>query len=358
MNNSFLSTDEHYRLLVENLTDYAIIALDTNGTIMSWNKGAQQLLQYTEKEALGKNASIFFTDNDLAKGAFEKEKLQAIEEGRGEDERWHVRKDGTTFWGSGILCPVYDTNHMLVGFAKIFRDRTERMSHERRKDEFVGIAGHELRTPLSIIRMSLELLILQTEKKDPTMARELRSMNEHIDRLAHIITDLLDLSRIASGQLTLNRTHFDLCQLLRDEVLPYYRSIAKNHTITLLQSDEAEVFADKDHIIQVVYNLISNAIKYSPKADRVELAVLHTGHAAKMTVRDYGMGIPTEEHNRIFQRFYRINNKRQTATGLGVGLYVCLELIKAHGGTMGVDKTTGPGATMYFTLPLQAGAPA
>lgn len=350
MNTSVLTNDEHYRLLVENITDYAIITLDTEGNITSWNVGAQSLLQYTPEETLGLHSSIFFTENDIAQGAYEKEMSNAKTLGRGEDERWHVRKDGTTFWGSGILFPIRDGN-LLIGFAKIFRDRTERMAHEKRKDDFVGIAGHELRTPLSIIKMGIELLIMKTDKPDPAIAHELRSMDEHVDRLAHIITDLLDLSNISAGKLTLNKKRLNLTELMTTEMLPHYQTLFKNHTIFFDSPNNVEVQADKDHLIQVLYNLLSNAVKYSPHADSVEVVVVDSEKFITVTVKDFGVGIPKEERERIFQRFYRVNNKHQNVSGMGVGLYISQEIIKAHGGTMGVLDSNGPGTSMYFTLP-------
>jgi PAS domain S-box-containing protein len=347
-----LNHEGYFRLLFENIKDYAIITLDLEGHIQSWNVGAEHLMQYKEREVLEKHGSIFFTEEDLAKGMPEKEIDEALKFGRAEDERWHVRKDGSRFWGSGLMIPIKKDDE-FAGFIKIFRDRTHQRAHEKRKDDFVAIAGHELRTPLAILKMNIELLLLKMPTtRDKEVAEALKNMNEHVDRLAHLVTDLLDLSKIAAGKLVPVKKPLNLKKIIENEVQGHYQKISENHTIILLPSDDKEVMADKDLIIQVLYNLISNAIKYSPQADKVEVAVKAQKNGVKVTVRDYGIGIDKNERNKIFDRFYRVDNvKRQTTTGLGVGLFVCLEIVNAHQGTIGVESTVGKGSTFFFTIP-------
>src|SRR4051812_14015733 len=188
-----LNDREYYRTLVENLEDYAMILIDTDGRIRSWNKGAEHLLQYKKSEVIGKRGAIFFTDDDKLHNAYEQELQTARRRGRAEDERWHMRKDGSTFWGSGIMVPIY-VGKKLVGYVKILRDRTDKRAFEKRKDDFIAIASHELRTPLAIIRTSAELLELEAKQKNDTHAlKTFEVLQEHLRLVVHLVDDLLDL---------------------------------------------------------------------------------------------------------------------------------------------------------------------
>jgi PAS domain S-box-containing protein len=345
-----LQSDERFRLLIENFTQYAFITVNTKGVIQSWDGGAEKLLQYKREEVVGRNSSLLFTAQDVRRGMDIVEMRNAEERGYAEDERWHVRKDGSTFWGSGIMVPIY-TKEKLIGFGKIFRDRTLQTEHERRKDDFVGIAGHELRNPLSVLKNNIELALLMPEvNNNPTLATLHKTMNERVDRLSHLVNDLLDVSKIASGQLKPKKELINLKSLI-EEVVKDYQSMNIAHTIVLFGGEDTKVMADKEQIIQVLNNLIGNAIKYSPEGSRIEVSLFNRLEHAFISVRDHGPGIPEDKKEKIFDRFYRIGNKQRAAEGLGIGLYVCLEIIKAHGGTIGVEDPEGEGAIFYFTLP-------
>jgi len=327
--------------------------LDTQGIIKSWDGGATRLLQHTAKEAIGQHASMFFIAQDVAKGIDTQEMALALLHGEAEDERWHVRKDGSTFWGSGIMAPLYDGQEH-IGFGKIFRDRTWHTQHEQRKDDFVAIAGHELRNPLSVLKSNVELLLhMPPANSAPELNEIYQGMNERVDRLTHLVNDLLDLSKIASGQLIPKKQPIQLKTVVKD-VANEYHSMHTSHSIVLLSGEDVEVLADKDQIIQVLNNLITNAIKYSPKEEPIEISLKTELGQACVSIKDYGVGITEEDKNKIFERFYRIDTTSQTAEGLGIGLYVCMEIIKAHGGTIGVEKNKGKGSTFYFMLPLQS----
>jgi PAS domain S-box-containing protein len=350
--NTLLDQESHVRLLTKNLKEYALITLDPKGCIRSWNVGAENLMGYSEHEAVGKHTSLFFTEEDISRGIDKKEMREAARRGRAEDERWHVRKDGSSFWGSGLMIPL-KVRGRLIGFAKIFRDRTLRMRQERRKDDFIGFAGHELRTPLSILKNNIQLLELQGARADAAQNKKiLAGMNEQIDTLSRLIDDLLDLTLIASGQLRLRREHINLRQLL-GRVVEEYKNITLSHRIMQSKSPNAYVHADMHMLKQVIQNLINNAIKYSPPNTKIQISLETNKKQAIVSVRDYGIGIPKEKLRWIFDRFYRVDNKRETAQGLGIGLYVSLEIIKAHGGRMEVESTINKGSRFYFYLPKE-----
>jgi PAS domain S-box-containing protein len=342
--------ESQYRLMVESLVEYAFISLDSKGYIQSWNRGAERLLQYKEKEILGKYGGIFFTPEDCAKGIDKKEMASALTRGRAEDERWHVRKDGSRFWGSGLMLP-FRSRGKIIGLIKIFRDATKKMEHDKRKDDFVGIASHELRTPLSILKSSIELLLLSPDvAKNSMLLTVHQNMNEQVNRLSLLVNDLLDLSKIESGQLVPKKRPLDLRRLIID-VVASYKTMATSHAIVFRSSMKAMVNADKGQMTQVIYNLLNNAIKYSPNSGRIEIWIDQTPEEVKVSVQDYGIGISIEEKQRIFDRFYRVKNRGDAAAGLGIGLYVCAEIIKMHGGRIDVVSEKGKGSIFFFTMP-------
>lgn len=348
---NLLNDEQYYRVLVENLEDYAMIIIDTEGIIRSWNRGAERLLGYKKADVIGKNGSIFFTEEDKKHHQDKREQEVARKRGRAEDERWHVRKDGTTFWGSGIMVPLYD-REKLIGYAKIFRDRTDKQMFDKRKDDFIAIASHELRTPLAVIRTSAELLELKAkEERDNITRKTLGVLQEQIRLVVHLVDDLLDLSKIHAGKLRAHKRRIEILSLIR-EVVSRYQSVQMQHVINLKDREKAYVYADKDQITQVLLNLFSNAVKYSPLAHRVDVRIKTTEQFVRISVQDYGIGMTKKQTERIFDQFYRADDKRHHSTSLGIGLYVSKVLTELNGGRMGIERTEkGKGSTLYFTLP-------
>lgn len=217
-------SEEQLHLLLENVKDYAIFFLDTERRIIRWNLGAERILGYQEAEILGQSGSIIFTPEDLQQGADKREIEKAEAEGRAENERWHVRKDGSRFWGSGIVTPLRNETGQLRGFAKIMRDATERKQAEdernqllareqeartqaeaanRIKDEFLAVLSHELRSPLNPI-LGWSKLLRSRKFDEKTAARALETIERNAKLQSQLIEDLLDVSRILRGKLSLN----------------------------------------------------------------------------------------------------------------------------------------------------------
>jgi two-component system CheB/CheR fusion protein len=346
-----LNDREYYRTLVENLEDYAMILIDTDGRIRSWNKGAEHLLQYKKSEAIGKSGAIFFTDDDKLHNAYEHELQTARRRGRAEDERWHMRKDGSTFWGSGIMVPI-SVGKKLVGYVKILRDRTDKRAFEKRKDDFIAIASHELRTPLAIIRTSAELLELEARQKNDTHAlKTFEVLQEHLRLVVHLVDDLLDLSKIEAGKLRPHKRRLEIRAFI-EEIISNYQSVQMKHVIHLAAGDKAYIYADKDQLAQILLNLFSNAVKYSPMADKIDVRIRTDKQSVYVYVQDYGIGMSKKHMEKIFDQFYRAEEKRHQSTSLGIGLYVSKKLVELNGGHMGIEKSEkGKGSTLYFTLP-------
>ncbi|HEY9489484.1 MAG TPA: ATP-binding protein, partial [Chryseosolibacter sp.] len=233
-------------------------------------------------------------------------------------------------------------------------DITDRKAFEEQKDQFIGIASHELKTPVTSIKAYAEILhgIYGKQNIGSQESMMMERMVSQVDRLVKLINDLLDTTRITAGGLVLEQESFDLNELIQERVeeiqrATSHRLIVKPHNIPL-------VYADKDRISQVLTNLLSNAIKYSPTASEVTITSERSDSHVIVRVRDLGIGLPEEHRDKIFDRFYRMYDTRHnTAQGLGLGLFIASEIIRKHHGTMGVQSKQGEGSEFYFTLPLK-----
>ncbi|MCD6062197.1 MAG: signal transduction histidine kinase [Flavipsychrobacter sp.] len=343
-------SEERLRITMESATDYAIVTLDTGGYITSWSKGAEQTFGFTEEEVKGKNGDIIFTPEDRAAGIPEKEIGQAATEGRALDERWHLRKDGTRFYMSGVMAPIVSGNR-LMGFVKVARDMTDRKLMEQEKDDFIGVASHELRTPVTSIKSYVELLHEALVQSGDTENLGLTDKLEvQVDRLTELIHLLLDTSRITGGRLPLNFESFRIDELLTARVEELKKTYPTRRFV--VRADAATVNADKERIGQVLINFISNAIKYSPENKDIVISSEIVGDDVRVTVEDFGKGIAPENREKVFDRFYRDSeNDINTYPGLGLGLYIAAQIIKQHKGQIGVVGKPGDGATFYFTVP-------
>jgi len=230
-------------------------------------------------------------------------------------------------------------------------DITDRKEIERRKDDFLSIASHELKTPLTTIKGYMQVL----QRNIPDNASEKFSITmgkvaQYIDRLNSLIAELLDVSRIQTGNIELHEAPIDFDKMVAEAVEGIQTS-APNHRIILSGSTNVSILADESHIIQVLNNLISNAIKYGPDSSVVEVHISNVSEYVKVSVKDSGVGMTSEDTKRVFERFYRGNDVQKRFPGMGIGLYVCDQIIKNHKGTLWVDSEKGKGSTFSFTLP-------
>jgi two-component system, OmpR family, phosphate regulon sensor histidine kinase PhoR len=231
-------------------------------------------------------------------------------------------------------------------------DITEKKEIDRRKDDFLSIASHELKTPLTTIKGLVQLL--QRMKPDGSSEKYNGTLNKvsvYVDRLNILISDLLDTSKIQSGNIELHVEPFDIDKTIRDTVENLSVS-APGHTITLSGTTNATLLGDELQISQVINNLISNAIKYSPGSDKVDVYINRVGNFVKVSVKDYGMGISSQDKAKVFDRFYRARDIQKKFPGLGIGLYISHEIVANHNGTLWVESEVGEGSTFSFTLPI------
>jgi signal transduction histidine kinase len=231
-------------------------------------------------------------------------------------------------------------------------DNSARKELEQRKDDFISMASHELRNPLTALKMQTQLVRKRLEKQSHhEAATALSRMERPVKQLERLIAELLDVSKIQAGSLEYVQEPVNLDALLR-EVTDTMHHLHPSHTILVRGSVQTSLTGDRDRLGQVFTNLLSNAIKYSPHAKTVEINLSVSEEAVTIRVQDHGLGIPREQRDKIFERFYRMTGPRQKAIpGLGMGLYIVAEIVKHFGGTIVVDSVVGEGSTFTVILP-------
>ena len=365
---------EQFRLVVEGVSDYAILLLDPHGTIVSWNAGAERIKGYTDEEIVGQHFSRFYTPEDLSHGKPARALEIAEREGHYRDEAWRLRKDGSRFWASVVLNAVRDEQGKLSGFLKITRDLTARRQAEeqrlelireqaarveaekanRMKDEFLAILSHELRTPLNAI-LGWAHVLRSSARLDEQGDRALATIERNAKIQAQIVSDLLDVSRITAGKVHLNSRRVDLRQPVAaavDTLRP--ASAAKQVAVTLdLPPAPAWIWGDADRLQQVAWNLLSNAVKFTPRGGRVAARVSGGPSNVELTVEDSGPGIPADFVPHVFETFRQADSSTSRAHGgLGLGLAIVKHLVELHGGTTSVQSEGGErGARFTVMLP-------
>jgi PAS domain S-box-containing protein len=232
-------------------------------------------------------------------------------------------------------------------------DITENKQNELRKNDFIAMASHELKTPLTSLKAYIQLLLLNARRTgDSFLVNALEKSDSQISKMTKLIHGFLDMSKLESGKLTLNMEVFDITKLI-EEVISDSRPISQGHDIVFENRSVININADREKIGQVISNFISNAIKYSPKNTSVVVELTTTDNSVKIAVKDNGIGIKQTDQPNIFQRFYRVQNESTKGfSGFGIGLYLSAEIINLHSGKIGVYSEEGKGSTFYFTLPI------
>jgi PAS domain S-box-containing protein len=494
---ALLDSDEHFRLLVNGMTEYAIFMMDPEGTIVSWNPGAERIKGYRRKEVIGRHFSCFYTEEDIERGKPEEQLRVAATEDRLADEGLRVRKDGSHFWASVVIAALRDEAGHLLGFAQVTRDisrrkgaeeateqerrrletlvqtspvgivvvdasgrlvlvnrEAERMADfsykegdpletlhqgavrrrpdgtdyapeelpiaralhqgetvraeeirlhlsdgrtlptlmnaapisgvggevagavaiiqditpleelEKLRSEFMGIVSHELKTPLTAIKGSAAMALGTREPLDTAQARELfEIIDQQSDRLAELVNNLLDMTRIEAGSLAVSPEPTNLSAVLEDVQATSARSL-RSHEIRIQVPDNLPaVNADKRRVGQVLSNLLDNAAKFSPEAEPITVTADHDAARVTLRVRDRGRGISAEKLPHLFKKFSRVHERQGLGLqGSGLGLAICKGIVEAHGGRIWAESEgEGRGSTFSFTLPVtteKAPAPA
>jgi len=248
---------------------------------------------------------------------------------------------------------IYEQSRKLIEIQTALLEEIEfRKQAEYKKDEFISIASHELKTPLTSVKGYVQLLERSIDKGDvQTVKKHLLKAQTQLEKLNNLIADLLDISKIESGKLKFNKQNFFISDLLKNLVEVMSHSFP-DYKIVINGQVESCIFGDEMRIEQVIINFLTNAIKYSPGTSEVVINVREENERIYLGVRDYGIGIAPEQQKSLFEKFYRVEETALHFQGLGIGLYISAEIIRRHGGTVGVQSTLGEGAEFYFEIPL------
>ncbi|MFN2636110.1 MAG: PAS domain-containing sensor histidine kinase [Gemmatimonadaceae bacterium] len=370
---SFLDVEDIFGLMIESIGDYALFMLDPEGHVASWNKGAQRIKGYSRDEIIGKHFSQFYPEEDKARGKPAYELVVAEREGRFEDEGYRLRKDGTPFWANVVITAVRDKAGILVGFAKVTRDLTERRLAEERsladarriaevetanatKSAFLTAMSHELRTPLNAIGGYTELLSLglggPVTAEQTEYLERIRRSQQH---LMGIITDLLNFSKIEAGHLTYDIKPI-LIQEVLDTVVPMVEAQAAGKGVRLARGECGRswaIAADRSKVDQILINVLSNAIKFTQSGGSVDVHCAIGPETGSISVIDTGRGIPASQFESIFEPFVQLGRSLSSAhEGTGLGLSISRDLARAMRGDLTVSSAIGSGSTFTLTLPL------
>ncbi|MDP3996501.1 MAG: ATP-binding protein [bacterium] len=335
--------NRHIRSILESIND-GFAAFDRQWRFVYVNPRIEELFGVRWKELLGKN--IWEKFPGFVNSVLREKCFLAVE--KGEPLRFEYYSLELKKW---FLLHAYPGKD---GLSLFFDDITDIKDRERRKDEFVSVASHELKTPVTSTKLFAQMLRDRfVEEGDEEAAKSLEKMDEQLDKLAKLILTLLDVSKMYGGKLNFKKKKFSL-SLLASEAVSDMKYTEKGREIKIFsREDDIEVFADRDRILQVINNLLTNALKYSAFDKDVSVSVSSEGDFARVAVKDQGIGVPKEKMEIIFEKFFQINDsEKREHSGLGLGLYISKEIIEQHGGKMWLESEEGKGSTFYFTVPF------
>lgn len=336
-------------------SDDAIVSKNLSGIVTSWNKSAQRIFGFTAEEMIGEPILKLIPEDRLDE---EPRILARISAGERVDhfETKRVTKYGTLIDVSLTISPVRSPSGEIIGVSKIARDITDKKLEEQRKNDFIAIVSHELKTPLTSVKSYVQFALSKVKKSGDTFTEGLLIRAEaQTQKMAILINDFLNLSRLEEGKMSINCSRFSLHELMT-EIIAEGRMLAPDHQIEYESCQDGTINADRDKIGQVLNNLLNNAVKYSIAGSRIHVSCsLATPEMVLISVADQGMGISDEDQKRLFERFYRVaDDKMKNISGFGIGLYLISEILKLHGSKIKVESQLGKGSVFSFALPIEA----
>lgn len=347
-----LKSREHFKFLADTIPVIIWTALP-NGEYDYFNK---QWYNYTGKtfdESKGKGWQSVIHPEDLKTSVTAwNRSVQSGEPFKTEDRK--LSTDGEYRWHLEHALPFKDDEGNIIAWFGVCTDIEEQKRDMKKKDEFIIMASHELKTPVTSLKAFTQLLsMMQSGNGSNVATGMLEKMDRQINKLTSLITDLLDASKANTGKLNFHIENFDFNELVK-EVVEEMQRTSLTHTLQLQLAQTQIINGDRNRVAQVIINLLSNAIKYSPHAEKVLITSSTGSKDVRLCVQDFGIGIPESQHSKLFTRFFRVTNKKtDTYPGLGLGLYICNEIIKRHAGTIDFKSEDGKGSTFCFSLPVK-----
>jgi PAS domain S-box-containing protein len=361
-------SEERLRLVISSVTDYAIMTLDLDGRVVSWNEGAERIKGYRAEEIVGQHFSRFYPPEDVSNGKPAFELAEATRNGRSEDEGWRVRKDGSRFYANVVVTALYDETGLLRGFGKITRDITERRRSEEhlvktaedlkrsndQLEQFAYVASHDLQEPLRMVASYTQLLAKRYQGRLDSDADEFIAFAvDGCNRMQGLIRDLLAYSRSGTDD---NARREISSETALNEALTNLRVSIEESGAIVTHGSLPTITTNDTQLVQLLQNLIGNAIKYRGTAvPLVHVSAANNGGKEWIfSVRDNGLGIAPQYFERIFVIFQRLHG-RQEFNGTGIGLAICKKIVERLGGRIWVESQLEKGSTFYFSLPERSG---
>jgi PAS domain S-box-containing protein len=368
-------SEERHRKMIDEVEDYAIIMLDTNGIIQTWNKGAEKIKQYLPAEALGRHFEIFYLPEDREQHLPERLLKEAAVHGRAVYEGWRTRKDGTTFWGSITLTALHDSDGNITGYSKVTRDLTEKkyaelklqeyltelQTRNKELEQFAYIASHDLQEPLRKIQTFTEVIQKNLDNK-AIVTRYFEKMNTSAQRMSDLIISVLNYSRLSRQNEPMKDT--DLNVILKGVEADFELMIEEKHA-SIIRDHLPIIKAIPLQMTQLFSNLISNALKFSRREPVIRITskivkpdniIDSTGVATaskyfEMIVADNGIGFEQDYERLIFMMFQRLHTRHEYE-GTGIGLALCKKIMDNHRGFIRATSVPSEGTSFYLYFPL------
>jgi PAS domain S-box-containing protein len=330
----------------------AIISKTLESVVTSWNAAAERMFGYKAEEMIGETIYKIIPEDrhdeepKILARLRTGERVQHFETKR-------LTKDRHLLDVSLTISPIMDKHAQIIGLSKIARDITIQKQEEQRKSDFIAVVSHELRTPLTTLTALIQVVHRKmVQQGEQFVSATMEKANLQAKRMAIMINGFLQVSRLEAGKLSIEKQPFDIGRLL-EEIVEETRLIVSSHVFNLAECDNLIVNADRDKITSVISNLISNAVKYSPKVNIIDIRCRLRENMVVVSVKDSGIGLKREELSHVFDRFYRVETSNtRHISGFGIGLYLSKGIIKSHGGEIWAESELNDGTTFYFSLPL------
>lgn len=331
-------------------SDDAIISKTLDGIIVTWNESATRTFGYTAEEMVGEPILKLIPPDRQEE---EPQILSRLRRGERMEhfETKRMTKNGQLLDVSLTISPIKNASGEIIGLSKIARDITEKKQEELRKNDFIAMVSHELKTPLTSMKSYVQVLLAKAKNDgDPFTINALTRADVQAQKMTTMIKDFLNLARLEDGKVFLNKELFKLHPLI-EEIASDAQFLSSTHRVQLKDCEGITLNADRDKLGQVLMNLLSNAIKYSPKGGTIAIGCEKQHGKVKIYVQDEGVGINPEDKKRLFERFYRSKNEKiKTVSGFGIGLYLVSEILRYHNSKIEVISQEDTGSTFYFTL--------